>query len=728
MGLPFTASARKCEGIGGASPPCLDLATEQADRPFGDGSPSRTMAQGAERVVERWRHAPVGRPRIARAQPRPLGLPHVYRGRARRPPADIYASEHGEARRGGRFRWLLSTCLAGAVGVLGIGVALLGTIGTWQSDGGVLPALKRFREGGLPEPLPPLRSVDGLGWLTPRSDRLAGSAGALSTKHIIHDQVQVRRDNRPFIQIKPYLRIVARLASVPEAEAEIVPQFNPFRLYAAAATAAEGSDESPAGAERSDVAIRVVELLGGILPGEDGQELDTQEVTDLVAAAQEADADAVDMRPGFASDASDPTARTGPDGVAQPLDEGAGISTNTTVVAKSGPDDDDSDDDLERTEARVVRVARGDSLTKILQRHGAEAWQARAMVEAAKSVFPESALGPGQEVHITLVPSLTKPDRSEPARFSVFAEGHEHKVTVTRNAAGEFIASASPFDTRIARAALGDSDRAQSTSLYASLYHAALMQGIPPETILQILRVHAYETDFRRRLRSGDTVDFFFDLKEEAGADSAPGELLYTAISSGGETQRFWRFRTADGLVDYYDEFGNNSKKFLMRRPVRGEDVRLTSGYGVRVHPIFNVPKMHTGVDWSAPTGTPILAAGSGVIEEADRKGQNGNYVRIRHANGYQTAYSHLSRFGPGIRASMKVRQGQVIGFVGSTGLSNGPHLHYEVLVNSRFVDPLQIQVPRERRLSGKQLADFQKERARIDELMRRAPVMTASR
>jgi murein DD-endopeptidase MepM/ murein hydrolase activator NlpD len=218
----------------------------------------------------------------------------------------------------------------------------------------------------------------------------------------------------------------------------------------------------------------------------------------------------------------------------------------------------------------------------------------------------------------------------------------------------------------------------------------------------------------------------FFDLKEEdKGADSPTGELLYTSISTGGEVQRYFRFRTPDGVIDYYDEHGQNSRKFLMRRPVRAEDARLASGFGYRFHPLLNVRKMHTGVDWSAPPGTPVLAAGSGVIEEAGGKGLYGNYIRIRHGNGYQTAYGHMMRFAQGIREGVKVRQGQVIGYVGSTGISSGPHLHFEVLVNNRFVDPLSIQVPRERRLTGKLLAEFQKERGRIDELMRRAPVMT---
>jgi murein DD-endopeptidase MepM/ murein hydrolase activator NlpD len=274
----------------------------------------------------------------------------------------------------------------------------------------------------------------------------------------------------------------------------------------------------------------------------------------------------------------------------------------------------------------------------------------------------------------------------------------------------------------------GSGSASIASSLYASLYQAALSQGVPPETIEQVLRILAYEADFRRKARNTDTVEFFFDLKDEdKGAEGAPGELLYTALTSGGENQRYYRFRTPDGHVDYYDEYGSNSKKFLLRRPLRTDvDVRLASGFGFRFHPLLNARKMHTGVDWATAMGTPIIAGGTGVIEEVGPKGQYGNYIRIRHANGYQTAYGHMSRFAQGIREGVKVRQGQVIGYVGNTGFSTGPHVHYEVLVNNRWVDPLSIQVPQERKLTGRQLADFQKERARLDDLMRRPPVRVA--
>jgi murein DD-endopeptidase MepM/ murein hydrolase activator NlpD len=591
-----------------------------------------------------------------------------------------------------------------------------------------MPALQQFREARLPQPAVIRNASDGLNWSVPKSDRLQIATGSIGVKHIIHEQVQVRRNNRPFIQIRPYMRIVSRLSEVPPSEAEAIPPFNPFKLYA---TEADASDSEGTSREsQSDVSIRVVELLGGILPSDDGQELDESEVAELVARARE-EAQNLAMRPSLQPD---DLARPQEADVAIGEDIGADLTLdsapppNTTVLFKSVADADDVEDGLEPSEVRVIRVARGDNLARILQRLGTEQWQVNAMLQAARPTFPDNALMPGQEVHVTLVPSLSDPDNVEPVRLSIFSEAHEHKVTIVRNSAGEFVASSEPYDDKVARVTLKEGDTSHTASLYAAIYHAALAEGVPPDTIMQILRIHAYDTDFRRRVGHGDTLDFFFDVKEDEGPDSTPGELLYSAITSGGEARRFWRFRTPDGIVDYYDEYGNNSKRFLMRRPVRGESVRLTSGFGMRIHPIINAPKMHTGIDWASPVGTPIMAAGNGVVEEAHRKGGYGNYVRIRHANGYQTTYAHMSRIAPNIKQGVKVKQGQVIGYVGCTGLCSGPHLHYEVLVNNRFVDPLKIQVPHERQLTGRQLAEYQKERSRIDELMRRAPVMTASR
>jgi murein DD-endopeptidase MepM/ murein hydrolase activator NlpD len=172
-------------------------------------------------------------------------------------------------------------------------------------------------------------------------------------------------------------------------------------------------------------------------------------------------------------------------------------------------------------------------------------------------------------------------------------------------------------------------------------------------------------------------------------------------------------------VVDYYDETGKSAKKFLVRKPV--VEGLLRSVFGPRKHPILGYVKMHTGIDWSAPHGTPIFSAGNGIVEKAEREGGYGKYVRIRHANGYQTAYGHMTAFAKGIQSGVRVTQGQVIGYVGSTGLSTGAHLHYEILINGRFVDPMRIKLPRGRSLDGQFLTAFDKERERIDTLVMRS-------
>ena len=673
-------------------------------------------------MVDRRRYSPQGRFGALAAAKRESGLPQLYRGRAAKSFKDLYETDHAETRQGGRFRWLISTCLAATVGAISILVVIYGSADKRENRGGFLPGLTELGEASLTgREVPFLHNSDGLKWASPKGDRLNIISGAVTVRYTVNEQVKQRRLGREYIHAKPYARIVARLAPVPRDYHDVIPPFNPLNLYATQ-TVNPGEDSESDTTDQGNVKVNVIELLGGILPDEDGQELDEAEVAQHVAAAKEAEIEAEMIRAGAEADAARAPGEDAPLGA-----EGGNVP-NTTVLVKPTQDAEDTLADLEGRETQVVTVGEGDTLRKILTRAGADTWQAKGMSEAARNIFPEQSLAAGQEVRITLVPSLTRRDRKEPARYSIFSGGHDHLVTVMRNAAGEFVASKSPgIQEDIASAGLDGTDKSSTSSVYASVYYAGLLQHLQADAIMKVMKIHASQTDFRRRLRPGDAVEFFFDMKDDAKADTPPGELLYTSITSGGENYRFYRFRTPDGLVDYYDERGNNSKQFLMRQPVRG-DVRLASGFGMRFHPLLNERRMHTGVDWATSPGTPILAAGTGVVEEAGRKGQYGNYVRIRHPNGYHTAYGHMLRFRKGIVAGAKVRQGEIIGYVGSTGLSSGPHLHYEVLINSRFVDPLTIQVPRERELTGRQLAEFQKERQRIDDLRHLAPVMTASK
>ncbi|MCC7251547.1 M23 family metallopeptidase [Hyphomicrobium sp.] len=677
-------------------------------------------------MIDHRRHAPIARCRSIAVGHEPSKAPLLYRGAKTRGARDMFATDHAEPQPEGRFRWLMSTCLAAAVGGVSILVVIFGSAEKQEAEDGLMPALERLRASTAAPPLEAmLRRDDGLKWAVPKVDRLQVTSGAKSTRYIIHETLRQRRGAREYIYAKPYVRLVARLAPVPPNSAEVIPSFNPFKLYADNKPIGGDEEEGAAqGSQTTDVSIQVVDLLGGTLPLEDEQSIVDDEAGEIVERFLSSDAVAsADALPGLTGTDTgiDAEQALGADGPASPDEP---LPPNTTVLAKAGDEGGSSDLDILKPTVKTVRE--GQSLSQVLAEAGATTWQVREMIEAMKPVLPEKSVVPGQEVHIALQPSLTQ-NRMEPVRFSIFDEGHAHKVTVTRKASGEFVASTSPVDDN-ALARLTMSDAPQTSSLYAAFYHASLMESVPPDTIQQVLRIHAYETDFRRRLRSGDTCEMFFDLKDEGGTDGPPGELLYTSISTGNETRRYYRFRTPDGQVDYYDAKGNNAKKFLNRRPVRGDDIRLTSGFGMRRHPLLGEYKMHTGIDWAAPVGTPIMAAGNGTIEEAGRKGYNGNYIRIRHANGYQTAYSHMSRFAPGAAPGVKVRQGQVIGYIGTTGLSSGPHLHFEILVNNQFVNPASIEDQRERQLTGKDLANFTKERNRIDELMRSAPVLTASK
>jgi murein DD-endopeptidase MepM/ murein hydrolase activator NlpD len=676
-------------------------------------------------VIDRSRHATTGRFRAPRLREQSHGLPQVYGGRARRSIRDIYEVDHAHAGRN-KFRWLISTCLAATVGAVAIGVVLYGSLNRTVASNSVLKQLSNV-QSPAPKPLRFSTIGDGLNWAIPKSNREYLTSSALTARYTIHEQVQVRRNNRPFIQIRPYLRISMRLVPASPTNRDVIPTFNPFKLYAASALGKNRNSEDAGEANQGNIKARVVELLGGILPGNDGQELDNEEVKALVREIRSADEtaspqpslDKVGVLPGnLTPDYLSPAANEG-------ATNGSALSEATTVIHRTAYKSELGDNSTSRSEIRVVRVGKPIELATVLQQMGSPSWQSLSMVEAATTIVPDTLLPRGHELRVRLVPHA---GHLEPEALAIFGPLNHHILTVKRGEDGVYVADRE-FDPRIMMTSNSFEQAAASdASLYASIYDAALMQKLSPDEIFKILRINAYEIDFRNRVRDGDQLELFYELKPGPEGSSKLGELLYVAITSSGEKKKFWRFRSQEGTVEYYDAKGENSKKFLMRKPVRGSNVRLTSGFGYRRHPVHRVRRMHTGTDWSAPSGTPILAAGRGIVEVAKRRGGNGNYVRIKHSNGYQTAYSHMRRFGPGIRPGIKVRQGQVIGYVGSTGLSTGPHLHYEILVNKRFVNPIKIAVPRARKLRSKELKAFQRERKRIEDLLRRSPVKTASR
>jgi murein DD-endopeptidase MepM/ murein hydrolase activator NlpD len=252
--------------------------------------------------------------------------------------------------------------------------------------------------------------------------------------------------------------------------------------------------------------------------------------------------------------------------------------------------------------------------------------------------------------------------------------------------------------------------------IYDAVYATALSQQMPKPLVDQLIRILAFDVDLQARIAPGDAMEVFHSLPD-GDKDVTDPEILFASLTLGGVTKRFYRFRTGDdGTVDFYDEDGKSAKKFLLRKPV--VDAEITSGFGYRVHPIVGERILHSGIDYAAPRMTPNFAAGDGVIEMAGTNPGYGNFILIKHTNGYETAYGHMTKFATGMKEGVRVSQGQIIGYVGSTGLSTGPHVHFEIRINETPVDPLRVRLPQGRTLAGDVRTAFEVERARIDSLL----------
>ncbi len=352
---------------------------------------------------------------------------------------------------------------------------------------------------------------------------------------------------------------------------------------------------------------------------------------------------------------------------------------------------------------KSVRIKKGGTLGRALSRVGTDGNESHQAIVALRKVFNLRRLRPGQEVNVRFT---TTPDAQELTTLAALTINVDvdRIVVAERDAKGN-------FNARIVEKELRREYRRVAGAIEGSLFVAAQDAGLPVPLIMALIRIYSWDVDFQREIQRGDRFEVLFERfvdGEAPIADNAVklGNILYASLVLSGKKLELFRHRMADGRVDYFDAKGASVRKALLRTPVDG--ARLSSRYGKRQHPILGYTKMHRGVDFAAPRGAPIMAAGDGVVEVAGRNGAYGKYVRIRHNDRYKTAYGHLSRYGRGIRRGKRVEQGQIIGYVGSTGRSTGPHLHYEVLVRNRQTNPLGVKLPTGTKLKGDQLAAFE--------------------
>ena len=256
----------------------------------------------------------------------------------------------------------------------------------------------------------------------------------------------------------------------------------------------------------------------------------------------------------------------------------------------------------------------------------------------------------------------------------------------------------------------------KETIITNSLYNSAINLGIKPNIIIEFARLYGFQVDFQRDVWKDDSFQIIYEeFADENNKIVDTGEIIFANLNLQNIDLQLYKFEYEKGKIDYFDENGKSIRKTLMKTPING--ARLSSSYGKRKHPILGYTKMHTGTDFAAPTGTPIMASGDGKITKAGWCGGGGNCVKIKHNSIYQTVYAHMSKFGRGIKKGVRVKQGQIIGYVGSTGMSTGPHLHYEVIENGKKINSQKLKLPSGKILKGNDRKKFEVSKIKIDVL-----------
>lgn len=630
------------------------------------------------------------------------------------------------------FRWL-----SGVIMTMVAGSGLLGAAAYASLD----------RRTAAEEPqlaLAPKKDVEGEGLNPRKGDRLVKSVDIAAARQTFRTPVAIKSGDREVVRQRAFTRVSTPLAMSSLGFSRDVPEFNAMRLMGetaaggqeAAAAADPGPDEADADVSFQTLDLDKVSDLGGPRFGLGAEEVSSQideHVRALIAAGAKPPLPIPPQlllmrtsRVGAAPVGALSYARADSI-VSAPFSsiEVRMVPENVTLIPKASTVGQATSFDQ-----RLAVIRRGENLEDVLRANGASRDKAKAIAAALSPRRGEQPVGEGSKLKLLLAD--IDGGGLQIVRVSVYADDVLTATAAVRDS-GDFVRltqeETGPLAKAKPRRRAADEDEDEEDGggmrLFDSLYETALKQEIPKPIIDTLVRVFANDVDYQRSVAGGDSIDVFYDENEES---ESRNELLYAAITTRNETYRFYRFVAPDdGAVGYFDENGRATDKFLIRKPIQSGEMR--SGFGMRYHPILRYSRPHTGVDFAAPIGTPIFAAGNGVVLKASwDSGGYGRRVEIQHANGYVTTYNHMSGFAKGMVEGVRVRQGQVVGYLGSTGLSTGPHLHYEVMVNGHFVDPMRIKLSREKEFDGRTLALFKRERDRIDALLAKAPNAVGSR
>ena len=639
------------------------------------------------------------------------------------PPLSVDGSEAAVIdRRRVSVQWFSGTILTGLCGAALIGGAVFASL-----DGEMTFAKVPERVEGA------LRGAFGANDKNAslrKSDRLPPPGETTASRNVLRVSTVTRVGSRDVMRVRPFIRISGNLSMTTSDLSAKIPPFNAQRMLTDVGDAAPASsDDANADAAEPDAEVSfVTKDLAPILPKAklaavvalDEVLLRVRDASNwrggsgvrytLANATADASGAQPDLKLAYATEgsAADPYAGF----------ETRVVPENVTLLPKTKEQATGGNPSNER----VHIVKKGDTVTSILRDQGATPEEAKSIATTLGVHGRDGGLKEGEKLRILMAPAGPGAgQRLQPYRVIVANDSAVEAVAALSDL-GKYVAVDVQSMNNVAETADNnsddeDDDDGTGVRLYQSIYETALRNKVPATVIEDMVRIYSYDVDFQRKVQPGDSFDVFFAGEDEGSTITEKNEVLFASLTVGGETKKYYRFQTPDdAIVDYYDETGKSAKKFLVRKPVNNAIMR--SGFGSRRHPILGYVKMHTGVDWATAYGTPIFASGNGVVEVAGWEGGYGKYVKLKHNNGYETAYGHMSAFAKGMEPGKRVRQGQVIGFVGSTGQSTGAHVHYEILVNGRFVDPMRIKLPRGRSLDGQLLAGFEKERDRLDAQM----------
>ncbi len=370
------------------------------------------------------------------------------------------------------------------------------------------------------------------------------------------------------------------------------------------------------------------------------------------------------------------------------IDDGYGRLSLASVMV---PDDISKPLPLDRE----VTIEAGDALGLVMEKQGIGNTEAAIVIKAMKEHYDPRHLKAGQKIQM----HFDKAEKNTQKFREMKIKLNPIKTLIVARSGDKFKAQ---IDERKVRKRI----KAKQAQVKVSLYGSAAKAGIPQSVIANAIHIFSWNIDFQRDIRPKDTLEIMYESYEtEAGYVAKTGNILYAKLTLSGREIPLYRFEMADGRVDYFQPDGRSIKRTLMRTPING--ARMSSGFGKRRHPILGYTKMHKGIDFAASTGTPIFAAGDGVVEKAGWFSSYGKYVRIRHNSKLKTAYAHMKSIRSAVKIGKRVTQGQVIGYVGTTGRSTGPHLHYEVLSSGRQVNPRSVNLPIGEELEGKNKSKF---------------------